>query len=188
MSASFAAEVRCAVAAVAQACRLTDNVQRIMAAAASSNTTTTSPTLDNLMLAKSDASPVTIADFGAQCIINRHLLAAFPDDAVVAEEDSAELRAGGAAMLADVVANVNAVLSSTSSSSSSSSSSLTADEVCAAIDHGDSLNDGGGKGRIWTIDPIDGTKGFLRIAQYAVCLGLLVDGMPTVGVLGCPSE
>jgi len=57
--------------------------------------------------------------------------------------------------------------------------------LCLTIDKGDSQ--GGATGRIWTIDPIDGTKGFLRGGQYAVCLALLVDGDVKVGVLGCPN-
>ena len=57
--------------------------------------------------------------------------------------------------------------------------------MLAAIDAGNSA--GGGKGRIWALDPIDGTKGFLRGGQYAVCLGLIVDGEVEVGVLGCPN-
>lgn len=40
---------------------------------------------------------------------------------------------------------------------------------------------------MWTIDPIDGTKGFLRGEQYAVCLSLIVDGEVTIGVIGCPN-
>ena len=39
----------------------------------------------------------------------------------------------------------------------------------------------------WTIDPIDGTMGFLRKGQYAVALCLLCDNEPVVGILGCPS-
>ena len=37
------------------------------------------------------------------------------------------------------------------------------------------------------LDPIDGTKGFLRGHQYAVALSLLSGGRPVVGVLGCPN-
>lgn len=37
------------------------------------------------------------------------------------------------------------------------------------------------------LDPIDGTKGFLRGEQYAVCLALVVDGVVQLGVLGCPN-
>ncbi len=40
---------------------------------------------------------------------------------------------------------------------------------------------------MWTIDPIDGTKGFLRGEQYAVCLSLIVDAQVQVGVIGCPN-
>lgn len=39
----------------------------------------------------------------------------------------------------------------------------------------------------WVLDPIDGTKGFLRGGQYAICLGLIIDGQVQVGVIGCPN-
>lgn len=39
----------------------------------------------------------------------------------------------------------------------------------------------------WTLDPIDGTKGFLRGEQYAVCLALIVDSRVELGVIGCPN-
>jgi 3'(2'), 5'-bisphosphate nucleotidase len=41
--------------------------------------------------------------------------------------------------------------------------------------------------RYWTLDPIDGTKGFLRGEQYAVALGLIENGEVVLGVLGCPN-
>ena len=40
---------------------------------------------------------------------------------------------------------------------------------------------------MWTLDPIDGTKGFLRGGQYAVCLALLVDARVELGIIGCPN-
>jgi len=40
---------------------------------------------------------------------------------------------------------------------------------------------------MWALDPIDGTKGFLRGEQFAVCLALIVDGQVQVGVMGCPN-
>jgi 3'(2'), 5'-bisphosphate nucleotidase len=40
---------------------------------------------------------------------------------------------------------------------------------------------------MWTLDPIDGTKGFLRGGQYAVCLALIVDAQVQLGVIGCPN-
>jgi 3'(2'), 5'-bisphosphate nucleotidase len=37
------------------------------------------------------------------------------------------------------------------------------------------------------LDPVDGTKGFLRDEQYAVALALLVGGVVQVAALACPS-
>ena len=41
--------------------------------------------------------------------------------------------------------------------------------------------------RYWTVDPIDGTKGFLRGEQYAIALALIERGQVVLGVLGCPN-
>lgn len=46
---------------------------------------------------------------------------------------------------------------------------------------------GGPAGRHWVLDPIDGTRGFVGMRQYAVCLGMLQDGEVALGVLGCPN-
>jgi 3'(2'), 5'-bisphosphate nucleotidase len=58
-----------------------------------------------------------------------------------------------------------------------------ADTVLDWIDHGN----GKVSARYWTLDPIDGTKGFLRNDQYAVALALIEDGDLKVGVLACPN-
>jgi 3'(2'), 5'-bisphosphate nucleotidase len=57
-----------------------------------------------------------------------------------------------------------------------------AESVCTWIDHGN----GAVGPRFWTLDPIDGTKGFLRGDQYAVALALIVDGDLKAGALACP--
>ena len=44
-----------------------------------------------------------------------------------------------------------------------------------------------GLGSFWVLDPIDGTKGFLRKEQYAICLCLVKDGTIMVSALGCPN-
>ena len=41
--------------------------------------------------------------------------------------------------------------------------------------------------RYWALDPIDGTKGFLRGDQYAIAVALIEEGEVKVGVLACPS-
>ncbi|TSD97241.1 histidinol-phosphatase [Skermania sp. ID1734] len=43
-------------------------------------------------------------------------------------------------------------------------------------------------GRQWVIDPIDGTKNFVRgVPVWASLISLLVDGVPTVGVISAPA-
>lgn len=42
--------------------------------------------------------------------------------------------------------------------------------------------------RVWLVDPIDGTKDFIRGSDgFSVMIGLLVDGVPTVGVVHQPT-
>lgn len=38
-------------------------------------------------------------------------------------------------------------------------------------------------GRVWVVDPIDGTKGFVSDGDWSVIIGLLEDGEPTLGVI-----
>ena len=43
-------------------------------------------------------------------------------------------------------------------------------------------------GRQWVVDPIDGTKNFVRgVPVWATLIALLVDGVPTVGVISAPA-
>ncbi|KAI1434727.1 hypothetical protein GGR50DRAFT_660557 [Xylaria sp. CBS 124048] len=136
-------------------------------------------------VSKDDKSPVTIGDFGAQALIIAALKHNFPDDEIVAEEEAAQLRedANLRTTIWDLVKGT--VLSDANSEAALGGAIKSEDELLAFIDYGNSK--GGAKGRIWAIDPIDGTKGFLRGGQYAVCLALMVDGDVKVGVLGCPN-
>ncbi|KAK0385237.1 hypothetical protein NLU13_7713 [Sarocladium strictum] len=134
---------------------------------------------------KNDKSPVTIGDFGAQALIIAALKHNFPEDEIVAEEEAAQLRED-----ANLKQTIWELVEKTRLEDEAGESKLggpikSADEMLELIDRGGSK--GGANGRIWTIDPIDGTKGFLRGGQYAVCLGLMVDGDVKVGVLGCPN-
>lgn len=124
--------------------------------------------------AKDDKSPVTVADFGAQAVVLHALGLAFPEVPAVGEEDASALRGGEAHVLRErVVSEVRRV-----------ASGLDESAVLAAIDRG--AHEGGAGGRFWTLDPIDGTKGFLRNDQYAVALALIEEGEPVFGILGCP--
>ncbi len=126
--------------------------------------------------AKSDASPVTVADYGAQALVCALLAEVFPDDQVVGEEDAAALREPSQVPYrAAVVAHVRAILPD--------APDVDDERVCGWIDRG-----GGHVGRrFWTLDPIDGTKGFVRDDQYAVALALVEDGQVKLGALACPA-
>jgi 3'(2'), 5'-bisphosphate nucleotidase len=125
-------------------------------------------------VAKADLSPVTVADLGSQALICRALAQAFPDDAVIAEEDSSELRRPeDAAMLGSVLRYVRAIRPEADAAS-----------VRGWIDRGGSREYAV---RFWTLDPIDGTKGFLRGGQYAIALALVVEGTIEVAALACPN-
>ncbi|KAI1077239.1 3(2),5-bisphosphate nucleotidase HAL2 [Whalleya microplaca] len=136
-------------------------------------------------VSKDDASPVTIGDFGAQALIISALKASFPADEIVAEEEAAQLRADPAlrATIWELVRDT--ALADPAAEALLGGPIKDEETLLGVIDEGNSK--GGARGRIWAIDPIDGTKGFLRGGQYAVCLALLVDGDVKVGVLGCPN-
>ncbi len=122
---------------------------------------------------KSDRSPVTIADYGSQAIICKMIRERFPDDTIVAEEDSKELRRPDHSKILEQVAHYVNVFVPTSSS----------EEVCSWIDFSsNSVTD-----RFWALDPIDGTKGFLRGDQYAIALALIENGVVRLGLLACPN-
>jgi len=58
---------------------------------------------------KSDRSPVTIADYGSQAVICKLIRERFPNDTIVAEEDSKELRRPGRSKILEQVTHfVNA--------------------------------------------------------------------------------
>ena len=124
-------------------------------------------------ISKQDRSPVTVADFGAQALVSARLAQAFSDIPLVGEEDAQALRANDA--LADEVTRAVWAVEP----------ELSKADVLAAIDAGTAA--GGPADRFWVLDPIDGTKGFLRGEQYAVALALLENGRVVAGVLGCPS-
>lgn len=126
-------------------------------------------------LTKQDRSPVTIADLGVQALISQRLQAQFSDIPLMAEEETALLLdPANAELRKRVLEHVARLMPS-----------MREADVMAAIDRGH--HKGGATGRFWAMDPIDGTKGFVRNDQYAIALALIEDGKLQLGVLGCPS-
>lgn len=151
-------ESKFAIAAVREACTVIRAVQKGLVTAA---------------LTKSDKSPVTVADFAAQGAVARRFAVERPSDVLVGEEDAADLRSDASR---GTLANVTRFVAEVAPGA-------TADEVCAWIDRGRAEP----VPRFWTLDPVDGTKGFLRGEQYAVALALIENGRVELGVLGCPN-
>jgi 3'(2'), 5'-bisphosphate nucleotidase len=152
-------EVSVALQALRTASRLCQKIRKDLATGAT--------------MQKSDRSPVTIADYGSQAIICKSIREAFPEDGVVAEENSAELRKPAHSKILDQVTGyVRDYFPNTSP-----------DEVCSWIDFGlHSI-----KNRFWALDPIDGTKGYLRGDQYAIALALIENGVVQLGLMACPN-
>ena len=155
---SYQQEKQLAIAAVTAAAQLCEQVRQEQGSSA---------------MKKPDRSPVTVADFGAQAVICQALASAFPEDPVVAEEDSAFLRSPANIEQLSLVTNyVQAQIPS-----------ATTEDITTWIDRGN----GAVASRYWTLDPIDGTKGYVRGDQYAIALALVEEGELKLGILGCPA-
>ncbi len=156
----YEAETEIARSLVAEACALTRRVQNEVVANSDS-------------LIKGDRSPVTLADLTVQAVIGSRLAGRFPGDAFLAEEDSGSLNASPV-MAEKVGSLVRTAIPEMNDL-----------EIAAALDRGN--HPGGPEGRHWVLDPVDGTKGFLRGQQYAIALALVDGGRVVVGALGCPN-
>ncbi|WFD31233.1 3'(2'),5'-bisphosphate nucleotidase [Malassezia sp. CBS 17886] len=165
---SYAEERRVAIEAVQTACSITTKVFESLVSSES--------------ITKKDKSPVTIGDFSAQAAVNVILAHHFRTDAIVGEENSADLVGEQGRPVREKVSKLvnDALLSH-----GQSETPLSDDQLLAAIDKGDHA--GGPEQRFWALDPIDGTKGFLRGGQYAVCLALVEKGEVLLGAMGCPN-
>lgn len=158
MTVPYQQEKEMAIRAVIAASGLTRSIQKDLAGRS---------------IQKEDRTPVTVADYGSQAVICKIVNDAFPDDPIVAEEDSKELSKPEHAEILTQVTNYVSV----------SSPRVSSGEVCQWID----LGSGSISRRYWALDPIDGTKGFLRGDQYAIALAFVEEGTVKVGALACPN-
>jgi 3'(2'), 5'-bisphosphate nucleotidase len=149
-----------AFAAVASACDVARRVQR---------------DLERVQrITKDDKSPVTVADFAVQAVVAMLLRESLGETLIVGEEHTQALR----------TADQKPVLDAAVEAVRSVRPDATSDDVLRAIDLCD--HDASGEA-YWTLDPVDGTKGFLRGQQYAIALACIERGEVTLGVMGCPN-
>ena len=120
----------------------------------------------------------TRRDITQVCILSC-LARAFPGDKFIAEETGGELLAAGSGTRAAVMDAVGR----------HSALRLSETDALGALDLGrtGAVDGWSSSGRTWVLDPVDGTKGFLRGDQFAVALSLLDGGVPVLGMLGCPA-
>jgi 3'(2'), 5'-bisphosphate nucleotidase len=123
---------------------------------------------------KDGREPVTIADYGAQAVICRALKTHFPEDGVMSEENGQQfMTLVEPEQRAQIVHLIEQVTGDHTDE----------DEVAGWLDHAKGLE----AARIWTIDPIDGTKGFLAGRHYVHAIGLLENRKPVAGVIAAPA-
>lgn len=155
----FEYELEVAISAVREAAVLSRNVQGTISASATE---------------KADRSPVTVADIGGQALVCSTLRKHFAQDPIIAEEGSQILQGPENRILSErVVEHVGRLRPG-----------VTLNTVVEWIDQGGHKDYAD---RFWTLDPIDGTKGFLRGDQYAIALALVVDGIVQVAAVACPN-
>lgn len=117
---------------------------------------------------KSDQSPVTVADFASQIYIASELKNHFSDDEIIAEEE-----------------NMNYIGKRAENSFNQCLNELNINGLENAKDY--IKYRGKSSERQWTIDPIDGTMGFLKGLIYAIGIGFMEDSIPRVCAIAIPN-
>ena len=165
-------------------------------------------------VSKLDASPVTVADYAAQGAVTLTLLHALhgvaatrallageggppPSFRMVAEEEAGELARGGEGLLRGVAAALGGAAHAKGAfwpgapapewAPSDVLRVLSAAGGCAGGLAAEREGGGGGSPGYWVLDPIDGTKGYLRGGQFAVGLAFVRDGAPQLCAIACPA-
>ena len=116
---------------------------------------------------KKDRSPATVADYSSQIYILHRLKREFPEDQVIAEENETGLIDHHSAK------QINEC--------------FTQLDIANISDLKNFLNyRGQTSSRQWTIDPIDGTKGFMKGLKYAIGIGLMVNSDTKISVISVP--
>ncbi len=122
---------------------------------------------------KQDGTPVTAGDLAVQMAVCSVLSKRTPHLPVVGEEGESSIAgAAGQELLARAVKAVKAAMG--------------ADAAADPTEYLESNPKPTSKSW-WTVDPIDGTKGFRSGRHYALCLALVEEQQSTVGVLSCPT-
>ena len=130
---------------------------------------------------KDDNSPVTVADYASQAIVAY----------ILAERLGQGLTGAGALRL--VGEETSAFLRNPQNEAHLAATLAAVQEFWPACDEGaliDAIDCGAGDtdhAEFWTLDPVDGTKGFIRGGQYCVALAYISHGEPVIAAMACPN-
>jgi len=117
---------------------------------------------------KKDDSPVTLADFASQIFIISEIKKSFPEDQIVAEEESGVF--------------LNSSAESVLKKCFNSLQIKIEDNLKNTLNYR-----GSSSHRQWTVGPVDGTKGFQKNLAYSVGIGFMVQSEPTICAIGVPN-
>jgi len=113
---------------------------------------------------KQDNSPVTLADYASQFFITFQISERFPEDQIIAEEtNEVNLTVNDLDMIKSCYDDLNIDIEIDLSQKKAKSE------------------------RQWTVDPIDGTKGFQKNLSYAIGIGLMINSVPRISIIGVPN-
>jgi len=133
------------------------------------------------VFSKQDTSPVTVADVAIQVLVTLMLKKTLGVESIrlIGEEDiqifADDVDGSRIAIVHDIVERFLPKDAGISLSEST------------IVDTLKEANDEGGDGSFWTLDPIDGTKGFiLEGGQYATGLARVENGAVVQAIIGCP--
>lgn len=117
---------------------------------------------------KEDESPVTLADYASQLFIVKKLKEKFPNDRIIAEESfninidinvQKNIKRCYRSLELDIIEDIERILNYRGPYSP----------------------------RQWTVDPIDGTKGFQKNLSYAVGIGFMINSELITAAIGVPN-
>lgn len=128
--------------------------------------------MDEHIQIKKDFSPVTLADFSAQIFISHWINMNFSEEPLIAEET---LNSIPEESRFDFIGTLKLVMEPFLP--------LNRKKIIERLE----MNQCSTKEKsYWVLDPLDGTKGFLRGNQYAISLAHISDGVIDAGALACP--
>lgn len=135
---------------------------------------------------KADASPVTVADFGAQAVVSIVMSRQERANTRMIAEESAKALEEDRKLALAVTEATNEVLER------HGEAPVSVGDVVEAVHTSDGSQSHFGEhqeGAFWILDPIDGTRGFLHggRCEYTLGLACVQDGQLEVGVMALPN-